>query len=66
MSVRTDEQLDKTRDGVINKIEIIEDAVKVANRIIMDGTDGSKEETDYLTAMVAKNFMEKAYQKLCI
>ena len=27
---------------------------------LASGSDGSKEETDYLTAMVAKKFMEKA------
>ena len=39
--------------------EIIEKAVTEANRIILDGSDGSREETNYLTAMVAKKLMEQ-------
>jgi len=46
------------RDYKRNKI--IEDAVSAADRIILDGSDGSNEETNYLTAMVAKRFMERA------
>ncbi len=46
------------RDARRNKI--IEDAVNVADRIILDGSDGSVEETDYLTAEVARKFTEKA------
>ena len=40
--------------------EIIENAVQAADRIILDGSDGSVEETDYLTAELARRFMEKA------
>lgn len=39
---------------------IIQEAVKVADGIILDGSDGSMEETNYLTAEVAKKMMEKA------
>lgn len=46
------------RDAKRNKI--IEDAVNAADRIILDGSDGSTEETDFLTAMVANKFTEKA------
>jgi len=41
--------------------EIIEEAVEAADRIILDGSDGSVEETDFLTAEVARKFMEKAF-----
>ena len=40
--------------------QIIEKAVNAADEIILDGSDGSEEETDYLTAMVAKKLMERA------
>lgn len=46
------------RDARRNKI--IGDAVNAADKIILDGSDGSVEETDYLTAEVARKFMEKA------
>ncbi len=39
--------------------QIIEEAVKAADRIILDGSDGSTEETDYLASEVAKKFSEK-------
>lgn len=38
---------------------IVQGAVEAANRIIMDGSDGSVEETDWLTSQVAKRFVEK-------
>lgn len=37
----------------------IEDAVRVGDRVIMEASMGSVEETDYLTAMVAMRWMEK-------
>ena len=39
--------------------EIIVRAVQAADRIIMNGSDGSVEETNYLTSEVAKSFVEK-------
>jgi len=39
--------------------EVISNAVGVADRIILDGSDGSVEETDWLTSEVAKCFVEK-------
>jgi len=39
--------------------EIIREAVNAADRIILDGSDGSVEETDWLTSEVAKKFVEK-------
>ncbi|MCX6813799.1 MAG: hypothetical protein NT078_01025 [Candidatus Azambacteria bacterium] len=46
------------RDARRNKI--IEDAVNAADRIILVGSNDSVKETDYLTAEVARKFMEKA------
>ncbi len=41
--------------------EIIRKAVEAADRIIMDGSDGSCEETNFLTAKVAEKFMVRAF-----
>jgi hypothetical protein len=38
---------------------IIEDAVRAADRILMDGSNGSVEETDWLTTMFANKYSEK-------
>ena len=51
---------DKWMEASARRDEIIEEAVEAADRIILDGSDGSVEETDYLTAEVARKFMEKA------
>ncbi len=40
--------------------EIIVEAVSAADRIILDGSDGSCEETDFLTAEVAEIMVKKA------
>jgi len=40
--------------------EIIRKAVEAADRIILDGSDGSVEETNYLTAEVARRMLEKS------
>ena len=40
--------------------EIIRHAVQAADRIIMTGSLGSCEETNFLTAKVAEAFMQKA------
>ena len=39
---------------------IIEEAVEAVNRIILDGSDGSKEETNHLTAEIARRMIEQA------
>ena len=39
--------------------EIVTEAVRAADEIILDGSDGSVEETDWLTYEVAKRFIEK-------
>jgi hypothetical protein len=38
----------------------IDKAVQAADRIILEASDGSCEETDYLTAQVAARFTDKA------
>ncbi len=52
--------MEKWQEKEYKRNKIIEDAVNAADRIILDGSDGSNEETNFLTAMVAKRFMEKA------
>jgi len=47
------EQRDYERQQIIPK------AVEAADRIILDGSDGSVEETDWFTSEVAKKFVEK-------
>jgi hypothetical protein len=44
----------------IRRQRIIDDAVMAADRIILEGSDGSVEETDFLTAKIAQRFVEKA------
>ncbi|MDP2917093.1 MAG: hypothetical protein Q8O16_04095 [Dehalococcoidia bacterium] len=39
--------------------KIVEKAVEAADRIILDGSDGTVEETNWLTAEVARKFNEK-------
>ena len=51
---------DKWMEVSARRNEIVEKAVQAADRIILDGSDGSVEETDHLTAEVARKFMEKA------
>jgi hypothetical protein len=40
---------------------IIEAAVRAADELIMEGSDGSEEETHYLTSMVAIKLVEKVH-----
>lgn len=40
--------------------EIVRKAVEAADRLILDGSDGSVEETNYLTSEVAGQLMVKA------
>ncbi|MDP3995774.1 MAG: hypothetical protein Q8P74_00805 [bacterium] len=51
---------EKWQEREYKRDKIIDDAVNAADRIILDGSDGTNEETNYLTGMVAKRFMEKA------
>jgi 20S proteasome alpha/beta subunit len=45
--------------------EAINRAVEAADRIILDASDGSCEETNYLTAQVARQFIKKALMPFC-
>lgn len=49
-----EDRKDCRRQRTINK------AVEAANRIILDASDGSEEETNYLTARVAQKLVETA------
>jgi len=39
---------------------VVEEALQAADKIILGGSDGSNEETDFLTAQVAQKMMERA------
>ena len=43
---------------------IIEAAIQAADEIIMECSDGSVEETDYLTSAVAQKFNEKVHSRI--
>ena len=43
---------------------IIESAIEVADKIIMEYSDGSVEEIDYLTSAVAHKFNEKVHWRI--
>lgn len=43
---------------------IIREAVEAADRIIIDGSNGDVEETDYLTGKVALEFFQKVDSRL--
>lgn len=51
--------LEERQQREIERHEIIHNAVSAADRIIMDGSDGSIEETDWLTSEVAERFVSK-------
>lgn len=51
--------LEERQQREYERQEIIRNAVEAADRIILDGTDGSCEETDWLTFKVAEKFVEK-------
>ena len=51
---------EKQNEREYKRHQIIENAVRAADKIIMDGSDGIEEETNYLTAVVAKKLVEMA------
>lgn len=53
-------KIEKWQERDYRRNQITENAVEAADKIILDGSDGSAEETNYLTAGVARKFMEKA------
>jgi hypothetical protein len=48
----------------IRRHKIIRKAVEAADTIILNGSNGDIEETDYLTGIVAKEFVEKVTARL--
>lgn len=57
---RTDQDREDMQNSQHRREMIIREAVRVADRVIMDGSDGSVEETNFLTAGIAEAFMKKA------
>jgi hypothetical protein len=53
--------LEEREKREMERAQLVNQAVEAADRIIMDGTDGSVEETDYLTSEVSKRFVEKVH-----
>lgn len=52
--------LEERQQREYERQEIIKKAVEAADCIIMDGSDGSCEETNFLTAEVAEKLMTRA------
>lgn len=52
--------LEERQQREYERHQIIRKAVDTADHIILNGSDGSVEETNYLTSEVARKFMEKA------
>lgn len=52
--------LKQVEDREYHRNKVIKEAVGKADRVILDGSDGSVEETNFITAEVAKAFMNKA------
>jgi len=48
----------------IRRQEVINGAVEAADDIIMEGSNGDEEETDYLTSAVAKKFLGKVHERI--
>ena len=56
--------LEEREERERHRRQVVKDAVEAADRIIMGGSDGSCEETNFLTAGVAEKLMEKALHPL--
>ena len=52
--------MDRWEEKEIEHNKIIEEAVSAADTIILNGSNGEEEETNYLTAMVADRLLKKA------
>lgn len=52
--------VDTQQEREYKRQQAIDEAVLAADRIILNASDGSLEETNYLTAQVAKRFVDKA------
>ena len=53
--------LEERTEREVERCEIINKAVDAADRIILDGSDGSCEETNFLTAEVARKLVIRAF-----
>ena len=56
--------LEERKQREYEREEIVRKAIQAADRIILDGSDGSLEETDWLTSEVASAFNEKVHIRL--
>ncbi len=56
--------LEERKKREYERQEIVRSAVQAADRVIMDGSDGSVEETNWLTSEVAKCFVDKVHNGL--
>lgn len=64
---KSTEQLDEWNEDLRKdyfRQNVVKKAVDIADRIIMEATDGSAEETNYLTGKVAEAFMSKVLMSL--
>lgn len=52
--------LEERQERERHRHEVIQKAAEAADRIILNGSNGSREETNYLTAEVARRLMERA------
>ncbi len=54
--------MEKWEEREVRRNHILKEAVHKADTILMDGSDGSVEELNYLTALFTKIFVEKTIQ----
>jgi hypothetical protein len=54
------ESMRKRYNRSVARVQAVRDAVEAADKIILDFSDGSNEETDWLTGEVARVFVLKA------
>ena len=52
--------LEEREEREYHRSQVVRNAARAADQIIMDGSDGSNEETNYLTAEVAQKIMNRA------
>lgn len=52
--------MDKHEENSKRREDTVDKAFEAANKIILEGSDGTVEDTNYLTAEVARKFVEVA------
>ena len=52
--------IEEQQEREYHRQQVVENALSAADRIILDGSDGSNEETNFLTAQVAEKMMTRA------